>query len=332
MVEPESKVSGALNPSAAPSVSRRGLMQSAGGTIMAGAVASVALSNADAAPSTSRPFEGRVAVITGGARGQGRSHAVRLAREGASIVLVDILEQIGSMDYPLATQADMDEAVRLVQSEGQRCLPIKADVRDAHATNGVIDRTLHEFGKIDILLANAGILGGAPLAKTTDQMFEDTIRTNLFGVFNYMRAVLPSMIDRNYGRIVVTSSQAGRMGYDWLSHYSASKWGVIGLVKSAALEVAKNGITVNAVCPTAVNTPMGNNPVMWAKTLRGDPTPTREKFEAKMRANASLPQGVPWVEPEEVTDAVLFLASERSRHITGSVVDIQAGAAAANLG
>lgn len=225
----------------------------------------------------------------------------------------------------------MDETVKLVEQEGGRCIAIKADVRDSKATNGVVDRTLQEYGKIDILLANAGILGAAPFAEISDQAFEDTVRTNLFGVFYFMRAVLPHMAERNYGRIVVTSSQAGRMGWSRLSHYAASKWGVIGLVKSAALEVAKKGVTVNAVCPTAVNTPMGNNPIAWHQVLPNDPMPTREKYEAKMREHPMLPQGVPWVEPEEVTDAVLFLASEQSQHITGSVIDIQAGAAASNI-
>jgi SDR family mycofactocin-dependent oxidoreductase len=314
-------------------LSRRQLLRTTGAAGIAGAVSLAALDRAAAAepPKEARRFEGRVAIVTGGARGQGRAHAVRLAREGASVVLCDILEQIATVDYPMATQADMDETVKLVEGAGGRCLAIKADVRDSKAVNDVVARTLKQFGKVDVLLANAGILGTTPLVKTSDQAFEDMVRTNLFGAFNCIRAVVPAMTERNYGRIVVTSSQAGRMGFAQLSHYAASKWGVIGLVKSAALEVALDGITVNAVCPSAVNTPMGSNPIAWRQALPGDPNPTKEKFEAKMRAHPMLPQGVPWVEPEEVSEPVLFLASEAARHITGSVIDIQAGAAARNL-
>ncbi len=320
--------------SAKRQVSRRGLMAAATETVLVGALAGTGIAHADPAekPRHLAPrFTGKTALITGGARGQGRAHAVRLAREGANIVLCDILEQIATITYPMATQADMDETVKLVQAEGVRCLPLKADVRDSKAVNAVVDRTLHEFGKVDILLANAGILAGVALTEITDQAFDDMVRTNLYGVFNFIRAVIPPMTAQKYGRVVATSSQAGRMGMAELAHYAASKWGVIGLVKSAALEVAEKGITINAVCPTAVNTPMGSYPAAWKAALPNDPAPTREKFEANARAHPFLPQGVPWVEPDEVSDAVLFLASDQARHITGSVVDIQAGAAAKNI-
>jgi len=330
---PETEAPAADGQDAASAFSRRGFMQAAGvGSLSAAAaIGGAQAASSDKSAGGGRRFEGRVAIITGGARGQGRAHAVRLAREGAHVALCDILEPIGTIDYPLATQADMDETVKLVQREGGRCIAIKADVRDPKAVNGVVERTLGEFGKVDILLANAGILGAVPFTDISDQAFEDTVRTNLFGVFNCIRAVLPPMTRQNYGRIIATSSQAGRMGYARLAHYAASKWGVIGLVKSVALEVAKKGITVNAVCPTAVNTPMGNNPIAWRQALPGDPDPTRAKYEAKMREHPMLPQGVPWIEAEDVTDAVLFLASEQSQHITGSVIDIQAGAAAGNI-
>lgn len=333
---PETETASNDGQATAPSFSRRGFIHAAGETVLVGSLSAAALGRAQAAPSENREgsgrrFEGRIAIITGGARGQGRSHAVQLAREGANIVLCDILEQISTIEYPLATQADMDETVKLVEGEGRRCIAIKADVRDPKAANSVVDRALREFGKVDILLANAGILGHARLTEISDQAFDDIVRTNLFGVFNFMRAVLPSMVERKFGRIVVTSSQAGRMGLANLAHYAASKWGVIGLVKTAALEVAQQGITVNAVCPTAVNTPLGNNAVSWRRVLPGDPAPTREKFEAKLREHPWLPQGIIWVEPEEVTDAILFLASDQARHITGSVIDVQAGVAASNI-
>jgi NAD(P)-dependent dehydrogenase (short-subunit alcohol dehydrogenase family) len=164
----------------------------------------------------------------------------------------------------------------------------------------------------------------------TDRMFDDVVRTNLYGVFHMMRAVVAPMARRRFGRIVATSSAAGRMGLANTGHYCASKWGVIGLAKALALEVAKQGITVNCVCPTAVNTPLLNNPVAWKRALPGDPAPTRETFEAKQRANPYTPQGVPWVEPEDVTEAILFLLSDAARHITGSAIDVSAGGAAMN--
>lgn len=316
-------------------ISRRNALHAAGafaaagslGGLMGASGAASAKATPDSTPSDKR-FQGRVAVITGGARGQGRSHAVALAREGANIVACDILEQIPTVAYPLATQADMDETARLVTAAGGKFVGLKADVRDAAAANTVIERATSEFGKVDFLLANAGIYTTGPMATMSDAMFDDVIRTNLYGVFNIMRAALPSMTGNGFGRIIATSSMAGRMGYANTGHYCASKWGVIGLAKAVALEVAKQGITVNSVCPSGVNTPLMNNAVNWREALADDPAPTREKYEAKMRANAYSPMGVPWVEPEEVTALMLFLLSDDARHITGTAIDVAAGGSA----
>lgn len=312
------------------SLSRRGVL----GAISTAGVATGAFmtSSASAAsPASRRRFEGRVAVVTGAARGMGRSHAIALAREGARVVGCDILEDIASLDYPLATQADMDETGRLVKAAGGEFLGRKADVRVAAEASAVIAAALETYGRVDLLAANAGIFSTAPLATMTDQLFDDVIRTNLFGVFHIMRAAIGPMQRQNYGRIVATSSAAGRMGIPTGSHYAASKWGVIGMAKSLALEVAKQGITVNCVCPTGVNTPLVNNPAAWRRALPGDPSPTREKFEAKQRANPFTPQGVPWVEAQDVTEAVLFLLSDEARHITGSAIDVSAGGGAMNM-
>lgn len=310
-------------------VSRRAVMGMAGGLVASAGIASVA--SAQTPEAASARFSGKVAVITGVARGMGRAHATLLARNGATIVGCDILEPIATLDYPLATQADMDETARLVREAGGRFVGIKADVRDANAAAHVIDRAVQEFGRVDFLLANAGIYANAPLAEMTDQQFDDVIRTNLYGVFNTMRAAVKPMVRQGYGRIVATSSAAGRQGLANTSHYCASKWAVIGLVKSLALEVAKQGVTVNCVCPTGVNTPLVNNPTAWKRALPDDPAPTREKFEAKMRSNPWTPQGVPWVEAEDIAAAALFLLSDDANHITGTALDVTAGSSASSM-
>lgn len=310
-------------------MSRRAMIGMAGGMIgTAGIMTGAAAQTPGEAPAR---FAGKVAVITGVARGMGRAHAIMLARNGASIVGCDILESIDTLDYPLATQADMDETERLVREAGGRFVGIKADVRDSQAANGVVERATRDFGRVDFLLANAGIFSTKPLAEMSDRQFDDVVRTNLYGVFNIMRAAVPPMTRQNYGRIVVTSSAAGRMGIGTMSHYCASKWAVIGLAKALALEVAKRGVTVNCICPAGVNTPLTNNPAAWRRALPNDPSPTREAYEAHARANAFTPQGVPWVEPEDIADAALFLLSDDASHITGTALDVAAGGAASTM-
>lgn len=309
-------------------ISRRSALRSAGALAAAGGLIGTAAAATPASAAPEKRFQSRVAVITGGARGQGRSHAVALAREGADIVACDILEQISTVVYPLATQEDMDETERLVTEAGGKFVGLKADMRNPAAANNVIECALEKFGKVDFLLANAGIYTTGPMATMTDQIFNDVVQTNLYGVFNIMRAVLPSMTENGFGRVVATSSMAGRMGYADTGHYCASKWGVIGLAKAIALEVGNQGITVNSVCPSSVNTPLINNPISWKRGLPNDPKPTGEKYEVMMRANASGPQGVPWVEPEDVTAAILFLLSDEARHITGIALDVAAGGSA----
>ncbi len=273
-------------------------------------------------------LDGKVALITGGARGQGRSHALTLAREGADIVVCDIAAQIPSVPFPMGTEEQLQETARLVEDLDRRCLAVKADVRDVTQLRGVVEQALSEFGHIDILLANAGIGSYSPVVDMTDEQWDDVIDTNLKGVFNAMRAVLPHMIERRYGRIVATASMAGRVGMPNLGHYVASKWGVIGLVKTVALEVAQYGITVNAVCPTSVNTDMIHNEATY-KLFRPDlEHPTREDvMTAFMSLNV---QPVPWVEPEDISRAILFLVSDEARYITGTALSVAAGMNARN--
>jgi SDR family mycofactocin-dependent oxidoreductase len=233
-----------------------------------------------------------------------------------------------TVPYPMATPADMEETVRLVEDLDRRCVAVQADVRDGAQMQAVVDRVLSEFGKVDILLANAGISSTSTVVDMTDEQWRDMIDTNLTGVFNSIRAVLPHMIERRSGRIVATASMAGRVGMPNIAHYVAAKWGVIGLVKSVAMEVAQYGITVNAVCPTTVNTPMIHNDATY-KLFRPDlENPTADDALAAFSSLNVLP--IPWVEPEDISNAILFLISDDARYITGTAVEVAAGMNASN--
>jgi SDR family mycofactocin-dependent oxidoreductase len=271
-------------------------------------------------------LEGRVAIITGGARGQGRSHALAAAREGADIVVCDIAAPIRGLQYVAATDADLAETVRLVEDLDRRCVGVKADVRDPVQVQRVVDAAISEFGKIDILMSNAGVTYYYEIMDTTDQVWQDTIDINLTGSFNVTRAVLPHMIERQYGRIVYTSSGVARMGIPTLGPYVASKWGVLGLMKSVAMEVAHDGITVNAVLPATVNTPMIQHEALY-RLFRPDlENPTAE--DAIPALSEFNLQGVPWVETEDITYAVMCLVTEEARYMTGGGIDVGAGATA----
>lgn len=276
-----------------------------------------------------KDLAGQVALITGGARGQGRSHAVMLAKEGVDIVLVDHLEDNPSLPVPMANQADMDETRRLVEAEDRRCVTIKADVRDLQQMIDAADQAIAEFGRIDILLANAGIMSYGEISEMSAQMWQETIDVNLTGVFNSFRAVLPHMKKAKYGRVVATVSGGGKIGFNNIGHYCSSKWGVLGLVKSAALEVIKDGITVNAVCPTNVNTDMIRNEYVEKLFLPGVENPTEEQIEQAFIIN---PMGVPWLEPEDVSHVIRYIVDPKTRYTTGESFGPLAGSGATNAG
>lgn len=271
-------------------------------------------------------FEGKVALITGGARGQGRSHAVALAERGADIVICDRCENSDAVFYPLATDDDLAETVRLVEATGRRVIAEKLDTADRAALDALVARATDEFGRIDIAVANAGVSVAAPVQMMPQNMWDEAISSNLTGVFNTIGAVAPGMIERGYGRIVTISSMLGRAGNTNMAAYSASKWGVIGLTKSAALDLAQHGITVNAIAPGNISTPMIHNDFLYGMLRPDLEKPTADDVAPVFTSLHAQP--VPWLDPEEITRVVLFFAAEGSAHISGTVLPVDAGNAA----
>ncbi|SHL10245.1 SDR family mycofactocin-dependent oxidoreductase [Pseudonocardia thermophila] len=275
-------------------------------------------------------FDGKVVLITGGARGQGRSHALRFAQEGADVAFCDIASQLDTVPYPMATQDDLAETVRLVEELDRRCIGVQADVRDQKAMNAFVEQAKTELGRVDFLLANAGIFSFSTVAEMTDDIWNQMIDTNLSGVYRAIRAVLPTMIEQRSGRIVATSSMAGKIGMANIGHYCAAKWGVIGLVKSVAVEVGQYGITVNAVCPTTVQTDMILNDAAYRLFLPDEENPTQEKAKEAFASLNVLP--TPWVEPIDISNAMAFLCSDEARYISGETIAVSAGMSASNAG
>ncbi len=272
-------------------------------------------------------FNGQVALITGAARGQGRSHARALASEGADVVLVDSVKDNAATKYPMATPDDLAETERLVIAEGRRCRSYEADVRDLVELQRIADETVAQWGRIDVLIANAGILTFGTIEGMAAGVWDETIAINLTGTFNTMKAVIPHMMKAGYGRIIAASSASSRMGVQNIGAYAASKWGILGLVKTAALETVDNGITVNAVTPAMVDTPMTMNDEMRSMFLPGVENPTDEQVR---EAYTIAPMKVPWIDAVDVSRVVLFLASPESRYITGETMGPMLGMAAQN--
>ncbi|HEY9242332.1 MAG TPA: mycofactocin-coupled SDR family oxidoreductase [Streptosporangiaceae bacterium] len=264
-------------------------------------------------------LEGKVAFITGAARGQGRSHAIRLAEEGADIIAVDICRQIESVSYPMATPDELAETVKAVEGLGRRIVAREADVRDEAGLRAAFDAGVAELGPVDIVLANAGI---APMAlgEERHEAWQDVIDVNLTGVFNTVEIAKPAMIERGQGgAIVLTSSTAGINGIGGDTRgglgYTASKHGLVGLMRSYANILAPHNIRVNSVHPTGVRTPMVVNEIMEA-FLASDP------HMSQGMANA-LP--VDMVEPVDISNAIVFLVSDDGRFVTGVALPVDAG-------
>jgi len=268
-------------------------------------------------------LDGKVAFITGVARGQGRSHAVRLAAEGASIIGVDICADIASNGYPMATPDELEETVALVEGKGGTMLGSVADVRDFHAVKAAVDRGVERFGRLDIVLANAGIATMAFRELTIEEELEqwtDVLDVNLVGAFHTAKAAIPHLITGGRGgSIVFTSSTAGLKGFGGLQGgglgYAASKHGIVGLMRTLANALAPQNIRVNTVHPTAVRTMMAVNPAMVA-FLENYP-------DGGPHLQNPLP--VDMLEPEDVSAAIAYLVSDDAKYVTGVTFPVDAG-------
>lgn len=260
-------------------------------------------------------FSGKVAFITGAAHGQGRAVALALARAGADIVALDVVRQLAYPGYRLAEADELRTLQSEVEALGRRALVFAADVRDETAVAAAVQKTAAELGRIDILFNNAGIAAYGLAHELSEEQWDTMLDINLKGAWLVAKHVIPLLIAQKGGVIINNSSVAGLRGFGRMSHYTASKWGLTGLTKALAIELAPHSIRVNSIHPTGVNTPMNDG----LAALEG----TTAEAIAERSAGNLLP--VPWIEPEDVVEAVLFLASDRARYVTGTQLVIDAG-------
>jgi len=269
-------------------------------------------------------LEGKVAFITGAARGQGRSHAVRLAQEGADIIAVDVARQIETVPYPTATAEDLAETARQVEALGRRIVAAEADVRDLDALTKVVDDGVAQLGRLDIVIANAGISVPAPTLEMDEQTWSTMIDINLTGVWKTIRAAVPHVVAGGEGgSVVITSSLAALKANANIAHYSAAKAGLVGLMRVMALELAPQNIRVNTIHPSTVATEMILNDPTY-RLFRPDlENPTRADFEEAARTLNKMP--VVAAEAADISNAVLYLVSDDGRYVTGATHVVDAG-------
>ncbi|MBW0103462.1 mycofactocin-coupled SDR family oxidoreductase [Pseudonocardia sp. KRD291] len=269
-------------------------------------------------------LDGKVALITGAGRGQGRAHAVKLAAEGADIIALDICAPIASVPYELSSRADLDETAKLVEQLDRRVVARPADVRDRAAVTEAVQAGASELGRLDIVVANAGIWSAAPFVDMTDEMFDDMIDVQMYGPYNTCRAAVPILLEQGTGgSIVIISSTAGLRGFPNQVHYNMGKHAVVGLMRTLANELAPHFIRANTIHPSSTNTKMIQNEAIWSAFAPGVENPTVDDFGATFTAMNLLP--IPWMEPEDISDAVAWLASDESRYVTGVTLPVDAG-------
>lgn len=267
---------------------------------------------------------GKVAFVTGAARGQGRSHAIRLAQEGADVIAVDLCGPIETVPIDMPTQADLDETIRQVEALDRRIVAEVADVRDQAALDRVVARGLAELGRIDIVCGNAGIFTPGSTWELDELTWQTMIDINLTGVWHTVKAAIPHMIEAgNGGSIVLTSSFSGQHGIAHTSHYTAAKHGVLGLMRTLANEVGSHMIRVNAVMPCNVGTDMILNDMTYRLYRPDLENPGLADFEELAKTLFILP--IPYVQPVDISNAVLWLSSDEARYVTGVALPVDAG-------
>ena len=288
-----------------------------------------------------QPFNGllagKVAVVTGAARGIGRCIAADFAANGADVVGIDIAGPVaGNVQYVAATPAELEETGRLVKARGRRWLGITADIREFTAMKAAADQVQSTMGHVDIVVANAAIQAFKPLLEMEESDWHSVVHNNLDGTWNTVRNFAPLLVARGKGRMILISSMQGRYGTKNGSAYSASKWGIIGLMKSAALELGKYKITVNTIEPGLIDTAMTHNDKRWSEAVGETMTaPPPEHPSEQQVIQARLPKtplGVPWLKPEHVAPVAVFLASDAAEMVTGACYDVNGGDSAHDLG
>lgn len=259
-------------------------------------------------------MKGRVALVTGAARGQGRAHAVALARAGWEVIACDLCRDQPTVPYALARPEDLEETARLVRDTRRRCVPLQADAANLAQMEAAVGRAA-ELGELEVVCANAGVISFGRAWELSEAQWDQVLTTNLKGVWATCRAAIPVLLARGRGSIVVTGSAASLRGYPGISHYAAAKHGAVGLVRALAMELAPHRVRVNCVLPGGVRTPMGSSTEMrdW---LAAEP-------DASRALKALMP--VDLVEPEDVSAAVVWLASDAARFVTGAVLPVDAG-------
>jgi NAD(P)-dependent dehydrogenase (short-subunit alcohol dehydrogenase family) len=286
-------------------------------------------------PGRGTSLAGKVAVVTGAARGIGRAIAVEMAANGADVVAVDIAGPVSSASHAIpATPEELNETVKQIRAYGRRGEALRADIRDIAALRSVADRVEHEYGKIDIVVADAAIQGWTPLLEMLDSDWRDVIDNNLNGTANTIRAFAPGMVARRKGRFILLSSMQGKHGTKDAASYSASKWGILGLMKSAAMELGQYNITVNALIPGLVDTPLTRSYKRLGESVAetGRPEPDRVSPQQAwdLRA-ATVPLKVGWLQPDDISPAAVFLASDAANMVTGAEYEVTGGDSAKNV-
>lgn len=273
-------------------------------------------------------LEGKVALVTGAARGQGRSHAIRLAEAGADVIAVDLCAKPTTTTYRGSTPEDLDETARHIEKTGKRAFTAVVDVRDLPQVEKAVAEGISEFGRLDTVVANAGIFSSAPLHELTEAQWDEMIAINLSGVWKTVRATVPHLIAQgDGGSIILISSTGGLQGFPNFAHYVSAKHGVTGLARTAANELAPHRIRCNSIHPSSVLTDMIDHEDMY-KLFRPDlESPTHDDFKEACQSGMNL-LPVPWLEPRDISAAVVWLASDESRYVTGVALPIDAGAMA----